>query len=115
MNNDNDILFFFNRSFIVDKEIKTELKLLKFNMIQFKMTVGSNEAIVMCKNKREGKQRAAQKILQNLHPDLKTWGSLLKLYGQSSYKASKMKVTVLCLDFFFCSSSKFYPRICLFL
>ena len=46
---------------------------------------------VICKNKREGKQLAAQSILQKLHPYITCWGSLLRLYG-TNWKAIKEKV-----------------------
>jgi len=39
---------------------------------------------IRCKNKREGKQLAAQAVLQLMHPQLTTWGSLLRLYAKSS-------------------------------
>ena len=44
------------------------------------------------KNKRVGKQLASQKILQMLHPHVKNWGSLLRMYGRESNKMVK-KVT----------------------
>ena len=47
---------------------------------------------VICKNKREGKQLAAQSILQKLHPYVTCWGSLLRLYG-TNWKAIKEKVS----------------------
>ncbi|KAG7253856.1 LOW QUALITY PROTEIN: hypothetical protein CRUP_037391, partial [Coryphaenoides rupestris] len=41
------------------------------------------------KNKRVGKQLASQKILQMLHPHVKNWGSLLRMYGRESNKLVK--------------------------
>lgn len=41
------------------------------------------------KNKRVGKQLASQKILQLLHPHVKNWGSLLRMYGRESNKMVK--------------------------
>ena len=41
------------------------------------------------KNKRVGKQLASQKILQLLHPHVKNWGSLLRMYGRESSKMVK--------------------------
>uniref|UniRef100_A0A1B0CKG3 DRBM domain-containing protein n=1 Tax=Lutzomyia longipalpis TaxID=7200 RepID=A0A1B0CKG3_LUTLO len=55
------------------------------------MVVGKHTASVVCKNKRDGKQRASQAILQILHPHIKTWGSLLRLYGNRSIKSFKEK------------------------
>ena len=55
------------------------------------MKVGVHQAAVICKNKREGKQRAAQSILQKMHAHLNSWGALLKLYGRGSCKTPKEK------------------------
>lgn len=41
------------------------------------------------KNKRVGKQLASQKILQLLHPHVKNWGSLLRMYGRENSKLVK--------------------------
>lgn len=48
------------------------------------------------KNKRVGKQLASQKILQLLHPHVKNWGSLLRMYGRENSKLVK-QVSRLCL------------------
>ncbi|KAG7266233.1 LOW QUALITY PROTEIN: hypothetical protein CRUP_014349, partial [Coryphaenoides rupestris] len=45
------------------------------------------------KNKRVGKQLASQKILQMLHPHVKNWGSLLRMYGRESNKLVKKVCT----------------------
>ncbi|XP_039300316.1 microprocessor complex subunit DGCR8 [Nilaparvata lugens] len=58
---------------------------------EFTITVGGHSATVVCKNKRDGKQRASQAILQALHPHVTTWGSLLRLYGNRSVKNIKEK------------------------
>ncbi|XP_018572010.1 microprocessor complex subunit DGCR8 [Anoplophora glabripennis] len=58
---------------------------------EFTMTVGKHTATVACKNKRDGKQRASQAILQALHPSITSWGSLLRLYGNRSVKSFKEK------------------------
>ena len=76
---------------VSDMSIKTEVRLLKHQKNEYKMTVGDHEATVICKNKREGKQRAAQSILQKLHDHLNSWGALLKLYGRGSCKTPKEK------------------------
>ncbi|XP_076255723.1 microprocessor complex subunit partner of drosha [Rhynchophorus ferrugineus] len=57
----------------------------------FTMTVGKYTTTVACKNKRDGKQRASQAILQALHPSITSWGSLLRLYGNRSIKSFKEK------------------------
>lgn len=46
---------------------------------------------VTCKNKSEGKQKAAQAILAKLHPQIKTWGPLLRMYGPGSCETPKEK------------------------
>lgn len=95
-----------------DTEIKHDVKLVKHQRIEFTMTVGKHTATVsfifflkilftciqlkiffqvICRNKREGKQRAAQAILQLLHPQISSWGSLLRLYGRGSCKTPKEK------------------------
>jgi len=51
----------------------------------------NNVMQVRCKNKREGKQLAAQAVLQLMHPQLTTWGSLLRLYSKAD-EAKEKKV-----------------------
>lgn len=58
---------------------------------EFIMTVGKHTAKVICKNKKEGKQRASQAILQDLHPHISNWGALLRLYGNRSVRNVKEK------------------------
>lgn len=58
---------------------------------QCTMTVGKHTASVACKNKRDGKQKASQVILGQLHPHIDNWGSLLRLYGNRSIKNAKEK------------------------
>lgn len=48
------------------------------------------------KNKRVGKQLASQKILQLLHPHVKNWGSLLRMYGRENSKLVKQVSSLLC-------------------
>nr|CAG4643157.1 EOG090X04U5 [Ilyocryptus agilis] len=74
-----------------DKNVKYELKTLKHQKNEVVMTVGKHTVQVPCKNKRDGKQRAAQAILQALHPHINSWGSLLRLYGSHSLKTVKEK------------------------
>nr|AVK59460.1 Pasha-PAb [Nezara viridula] len=58
---------------------------------EFIMTVGKHTARIICKNKKEGKQRASQAILQDLHPHITSWGALLRLYGNRSVRNVKEK------------------------
>lgn len=75
-----------------DTDIECSVKLVKHQKNEFTMKVGKkHSATVICRNKREGKQRAAQAILQLLHPQIMTWGSLLRLYGRGSCKTPKEK------------------------
>ncbi|XP_055853781.1 microprocessor complex subunit DGCR8 [Episyrphus balteatus] len=74
-----------------DVQINYKINRRKNKKNEFTMTVGKHEAKVICKNKKEGKQLASQAILQILHPHIKTWGSLLRLYGNNSIKTFKEK------------------------
>lgn len=74
-----------------DTEIKQEMKNIKHQRNEFIMSVGKHSASVICRNKRDGKQRASQAILQGLHPHINCWGSLLRLYGKGSCKTLKEK------------------------
>lgn len=74
-----------------DLQISYQGNKLKHQKNEFTMTVGKHTATVVCKNKRDGKQRASQAILQALHPHINSWGSLLRLYGSRSVKSFKEK------------------------
>lgn len=78
-----------------DTDIKFSLSTVKHSKMDFTMKVSKHTATVTCQNKREGKQRAAQAILQLLHPYTKSWGSLLRLYGRGSCKTPKEKKVIL--------------------
>ena len=45
---------------------------------EYTMRVDKREVAVICKNKKDGKQLAASKLLQQLHPHINSWGSLLR-------------------------------------
>lgn len=72
-------------------EIAHSVQLIKHHRNIYTMKVSEHEAKVECKNKREGKQRAAQVILQKLHPQVSSWGGLLLMYGRGSCKTPKEK------------------------
>ncbi|KAM3956801.1 microprocessor complex subunit partner of drosha [Aphomia sociella] len=74
-----------------ERHIHTEMKKLEFQKIELTMKVGKHTATVVCKNKKTAKQRASQAILQALHPHVRSWGSLLRLYGSRSVKSCKEK------------------------
>ncbi|KAF2360110.1 Double-stranded RNA-binding domain [Trinorchestia longiramus] len=58
---------------------------------EFEMTIGKHTVRVPCKNKKEGKQKASQALLQKLHPHITSWGSMLRLYGNKSLQELKAK------------------------
>lgn len=71
--------------------ITHHVQLIKPQKNVYTMTVNEHEVKVNCKNKREGKQKAAQAILQKLHPHVTSWGGLLLMYGRGSCKTPKEK------------------------
>ncbi|KAG2471045.1 DGCR8 protein, partial [Polypterus senegalus] len=72
-----------------DTSIKFEVIPGKNQKSEYVMTCGKHTVRGWCKNKRVGKQLASQKILQLLHPHVKNWGSLLRMYGRESSKMVK--------------------------
>ncbi|XP_053725604.1 microprocessor complex subunit DGCR8 [Synchiropus splendidus] len=72
-----------------DTNIKFEVIPGKNQKSEYVMTCGKHTVRGWCKNKRVGKQLASQKILQMLHPHVKNWGSLLRMYGRESNKMVK--------------------------
>ncbi|XP_025424709.1 microprocessor complex subunit DGCR8-like [Sipha flava] len=48
------------------------------------MSVKEYSATVICKNKREGRQKGAQALLKVLHPHINYFGSLLRLYSHQN-------------------------------
>ena len=74
-----------------DTSIETSLQPKRNKRNEFTMKVNNREVSVICKNKRDGKQLASQKLLQILHPHLTSWSSLLSLYGVRSIQAQKLK------------------------
>ncbi|XP_075222611.1 microprocessor complex subunit partner of drosha [Lycorma delicatula] len=76
---------------LTDVKVQYSVNKLEHKKNVFTMKLGSHTATVTCKNKRDGKQRASQAILQALHPHITNWGSLLRLYGNRSVKNVKEK------------------------
>ena len=74
-----------------DTCIHTELKPLRHKKNEFRMKVNNREVVVICNSKRDGKQLAAQKLLQMLHPQVESWGQLLRLYGSRAILTQKAK------------------------
>uniref|UniRef100_A0A915LBF9 Phosphodiesterase n=1 Tax=Meloidogyne javanica TaxID=6303 RepID=A0A915LBF9_MELJA len=60
-------------------------RLLRHQRHEFKLSIGEELSVkVISGNKREGKQIAAQAMLKKLHPEIETWGAILKLYGHEA-------------------------------
>ncbi|KAI8489432.1 Microprocessor complex subunit dgcr8 [Branchiostoma belcheri] len=76
---------------MADTDIKFDVAVGKHQKSQYTMTVGKHTVQDWCKNKRIGKQLASQAILQKLHPHIKTWGSLIRMYGRDSSNFLKEK------------------------
>ncbi|KAM9360398.1 microprocessor complex subunit DGCR8 [Symphorus nematophorus] len=76
-----------------DTSIKFEVIPGKNQKSEYVMTCGKHTVRGWCKNKRVGKQLASQKILQMLHPHVKNWGSLLRMYGRESNKMVKKETS----------------------
>uniref|UniRef100_A0A8C5S0C7 Microprocessor complex subunit DGCR8 n=1 Tax=Laticauda laticaudata TaxID=8630 RepID=A0A8C5S0C7_LATLA len=76
-----------------DTSIKFEVIPGKNQKSEYVMTCGKHTVRGWCKNKRVGKQLASQKILQLLHPHVKNWGSLLRMYGRESSKMVKQETS----------------------
>ncbi|KAM8961140.1 microprocessor complex subunit DGCR8 [Pelodytes ibericus] len=76
-----------------DTSIKFEVIPGKNQKSEYVMTCGKHSVRGWCKNKRVGKQLASQKILQLLHPHVKNWGSLLRMYGRESSKMVKQETS----------------------
>lgn len=74
-----------------DTQCKIDVKTLKHQKSEYTLSVGKHSVTVVCKNKREGKQSAAQAMLKQLHPHIYSLGALLRLYGRSSWKSVKEK------------------------
>jgi len=66
---------------LLETNVKHEMKQLRNQQHQYTISVNNRQVDVMCKNKKDGKQLAAQKMLQLVHPNINNWGSMLRLYG----------------------------------
>ena len=64
-----------------DTHIHQEMKSVRNGKNEYTMTVNKRTVSVICKNKKDGKQLSAQRLLQQLHPHISSWGSLLRMYG----------------------------------
>ena len=67
-----------------DTHIHQDMKTVSNGKNEYRLLVNKREVVVICKNKKDGKQLAAQKLLHQLHPHINSWGSLLRMYGNRS-------------------------------
>ncbi len=72
-----------------DTQMENHIKMIKHQQHEYTMKVGKHQVKVLCTNKREGKQKASQAMLEKLHPHIKTWGSLIRLYGYGSQRKAQ--------------------------
>ncbi|XP_025191385.1 microprocessor complex subunit DGCR8-like isoform X1 [Melanaphis sacchari] len=77
------------RNFGEDANVKCEMQSMQSGsdseiFYRCTMTVKEHSATVICKNKREGRQKGAQALLKVLHPHIKYFGSLLRLYSHQN-------------------------------
>ncbi|XP_070572141.1 microprocessor complex subunit DGCR8-like [Ptychodera flava] len=76
---------------MVDTTVNFDVKVGKNQKSEYTMTCGKHVAKGFCKNKIVGKQLAAQTILQKLHPQIRNWGSLIRMYGKGTCGIEKVK------------------------
>ena len=57
---------FFRNYGIGDTTIKTSIKPVRNKKSEFTLNVNNREVVVICKNKKDGKHLAAQKLLQQV-------------------------------------------------
>lgn len=65
---------------VLTSEVKFEMHHTAKGNICYSIECGKHKATGPCRNKKSGRELAAQALLQKLHPHLETWGSLLRIY-----------------------------------
>ncbi|CAB4002348.1 Hypothetical predicted protein [Paramuricea clavata] len=65
---------------VLTSEVKFELSHGADKQLYYTMECGKHKATGPCRNKKLGRELAAQTVLQKLHPHLKSWGSILRIY-----------------------------------
>lgn len=60
---------------------------IKYRNCLYRMKLGQYDVEVNCTKKKEGRQLAAQKILQLMHEHITNWGSMLRLYSTKMSEA----------------------------
>ncbi|XP_039267488.2 microprocessor complex subunit DGCR8-like [Styela clava] len=68
---------------VTDTTVSYDVQQGKRRSLNYTMKCGIHVVSGVAKNKKIGKQMAAQQILQLLHPEIKTWMELITLYGAS--------------------------------
>ncbi|XP_071944351.1 microprocessor complex subunit DGCR8-like [Antedon mediterranea] len=74
-----------------DMDLDFTVQVSKHQRSTYTLTFGQHVVTGQCKNKKVGKQHGAQKILKLLHPHLKYWGSLIKIYKKGASIRNKEK------------------------
>ncbi|KAH7732049.1 PASHA protein [Aphelenchoides avenae] len=72
-----------------DTEITMNSRRLTHQKHEFELHVGRNSVKVVCAHKHAAKQQAAQAMLKKLHPEVETWGVILRLYGNEAQMRQK--------------------------
>ncbi|KAL5112938.1 Microprocessor complex subunit DGCR8 [Taenia crassiceps] len=72
------------RHCIPESDVHSNMRIHGKNNHIYEISVGEHRVQVHCKNKRAGRNYAAQDMLAKLHPKVKTWADLLELYGPNT-------------------------------
>ncbi|KAH9285517.1 Microprocessor complex subunit DGCR8 [Echinococcus granulosus] len=72
------------RHCIPESDVHSNMIIHNKNNHIYEISVGEHRVQVSCKNKRIGRNHAAQEMLAKLHPQIKTWADLLELYGPNT-------------------------------
>ncbi|CAL8095167.1 unnamed protein product [Calicophoron daubneyi] len=73
-----------SRSCVPENDLKSTMTSQGRNRHFFTLELREHSIKIPCKNKREGRHLAAQHLLARLHPEVTTWGELLRMYGPGS-------------------------------
>nr|XP_054749569.1 microprocessor complex subunit DGCR8-like isoform X1 [Lytechinus pictus] len=76
---------------MADTKFSMNIKLKDHQRSEYTLTLGPHKVTGMCKNKANGKQQGAQKLLKQLHPELRSWGAIIKMYGKGSSEINREK------------------------
>ncbi|XP_072164324.1 microprocessor complex subunit DGCR8-like [Diadema setosum] len=76
---------------MADTDINLDIQVKNHQRSEYTLTLGPHCVKGMCKNKNGGKQQGAQKLLKELHPELNSWGAIIKMYGKGSTELNRAK------------------------